>query len=128
MCGFSGVANCGDREPLAPMTHVQAHRGADVWGLWDRKFPDDSSNLLGSRRPAILDPSLGGMASSVELAEFIAWNIPPNMKLKGLVRPTTEYLRPGHARHFAARRVATTQSWFCRSGRLLVGERSQGNG
>jgi asparagine synthase (glutamine-hydrolysing) len=41
------------------------------------------------------------MASSVEvrvpfldreLAEFVAWNIPPNLKLKGLVRPTTKYI------------------------------------
>jgi asparagine synthase (glutamine-hydrolysing) len=41
------------------------------------------------------------MASSVEvrvpfldreLAEFVAWNIPPTMKLKGLFRPTTKYI------------------------------------
>jgi asparagine synthase (glutamine-hydrolysing) len=41
------------------------------------------------------------MASSVEvrvpfldreLAEFAAWNIPPNLKLKGLLRPTTKYI------------------------------------
>jgi len=41
------------------------------------------------------------MASSVEvrvpfldreLAEFVAWNIPPNMKLKGRLRPTTKYI------------------------------------
>ena len=41
------------------------------------------------------------MASSVEvrvpfldreLAEFVAWNIPPEMKLKGLLRPTTKYI------------------------------------
>ncbi len=41
------------------------------------------------------------MASSVEvrvpfldreLAEFVAWNVPPKMKLKGLFRPTTKYI------------------------------------
>jgi len=41
------------------------------------------------------------MASSVEvrvpfldreLAEFVAWNIPPAMKLKGFLRPTTKYI------------------------------------
>jgi asparagine synthase (glutamine-hydrolysing) len=41
------------------------------------------------------------MASSVEvrvpfldreLAEFAAWNVPPNLKLKGLWRPTTKYI------------------------------------
>lgn len=41
------------------------------------------------------------MASSVEvrvpfldreLAEFVAWNVPPNMKLRGFLRPTTKYI------------------------------------
>jgi asparagine synthase (glutamine-hydrolysing) len=41
------------------------------------------------------------MASSVEvripfldreLAEFVAWNVPPNMKLKGSLRPTTKHI------------------------------------
>ncbi len=41
------------------------------------------------------------MASSVEvrvpfldreLAEFVAWNVPPHMKIKGRVRPTTKYI------------------------------------
>ena len=41
------------------------------------------------------------MASSVEvrvpfldrsLAEFVAWNVPPQLKLKGLLRPTTKYI------------------------------------
>jgi len=41
------------------------------------------------------------MASSVEvrvpfldreLAEFVAWNVPPNLKIKGLLRPTTKYI------------------------------------
>ncbi len=57
MCGISGVLNCGDRETLARMTHVQAHRGPDDSGLWDRKFPDGTYIGLGSRRLAILDLS-----------------------------------------------------------------------
>jgi len=55
MCGISGLVNCGDRETLARMTAVQAHRGPDDSGLWDRKFPDGSYIGLGSRRLAILD-------------------------------------------------------------------------
>ena len=57
MCGISGVVNCGDRGTLARMTYVQAHRGPDDSGLWDRKFPDGSYIGLGSRRLAILDLS-----------------------------------------------------------------------
>jgi asparagine synthase (glutamine-hydrolysing) len=60
MCGISGLANCGDRETLARMTHVQAHRGPDDSGLWERKFPDGTYIGLGSRRLAILDLSPGG--------------------------------------------------------------------
>jgi asparagine synthase (glutamine-hydrolysing) len=60
MCGISGIVNCGDRETLARMTHVQAHRGPDDSGLWDRKFPDGSYIGLGSRRLAILDLSSDG--------------------------------------------------------------------
>src|SRR5579864_1835855 len=62
MCGISGVVNCGDRETLARMTRVQAHRGPDDSGVWDRRFPDGSYVGLGSRRLAILDLSpLGHM-------------------------------------------------------------------
>ena len=60
MCGISGIVNCGDRETLARMTHVQAHRGPDDSGLWDRRFPDGTHVGLGSRRLAILDLSPGG--------------------------------------------------------------------
>lgn len=60
MCGISGVMNCGDRETLARMTHIQAHRGPDDSGLWERKFPDGSYVGLGSRRLAILDLSSVG--------------------------------------------------------------------
>jgi asparagine synthase (glutamine-hydrolysing) len=57
MCGISGLVNCGDGETLARMTHVQAHRGPDDSGLWERKLPDGSYVGLGSRRLAILDLS-----------------------------------------------------------------------
>jgi len=57
MCGISGIVNCGDRETLSRMTKVQAHRGPDDSGLWDRTFPDGSYVGLGSRRLAILDLS-----------------------------------------------------------------------
>jgi asparagine synthase (glutamine-hydrolysing) len=60
MCGIAGLANFGDREVLGRMTHVQAHRGPDDSGLWDRRFPDGSYFGLGSRRLAILDLSPGG--------------------------------------------------------------------
>ena len=60
MCGIAGLANCGDREVLARMTHAQAHRGPDDSGLWERRFPDGSYVGLGSRRLAILDLSAGG--------------------------------------------------------------------
>lgn len=60
MCGISGVVNCGDRETLARMTHVQTHRGPDDSGLWERRFPDGSYVGLGSRRLAILDLSSDG--------------------------------------------------------------------
>lgn len=60
MCGISGVVNCGDRESLARMTRVQAHRGPDDSGLWDRKLQDGSYVGLGSCRLAILDLSADG--------------------------------------------------------------------
>src|SRR5579863_5979879 len=60
MCGIAGLANCGDREVLARMTNVQAHRGPDDSGVWERRFPDGSYVGLGSRRLAILDLSADG--------------------------------------------------------------------
>jgi asparagine synthase (glutamine-hydrolysing) len=60
MCGISGLANCGDREVLSRMTHVQTHRGPDDSGLWEKRFPDGSYIGLGSRRLAILDLSADG--------------------------------------------------------------------
>jgi asparagine synthase (glutamine-hydrolysing) len=60
MCGISGLMNCGDRETLARMTRVQAHRGPDDSGLWDRHLPNGEFVGLGSRRLAILDLSHDG--------------------------------------------------------------------
>ena len=60
MCGIAGLANCGDREVLGRMAHVQAHRGPDDSGLWERRFPDGSYVGLASRRLAILDLSADG--------------------------------------------------------------------
>ena len=60
MCGISGVVNCGDREILARMTQIQAHRGPDDAGLWDRRFPNGSYIGMGSRRLSILDLSAVG--------------------------------------------------------------------
>ena len=60
MCGISGLANWGDAETLARMTHMQTHRGPDDSGLWERHFPDGGYIGLGSRRLAILDLSPEG--------------------------------------------------------------------
>jgi asparagine synthase (glutamine-hydrolysing) len=60
MCGISGLANCGDREILARMTSIQAHRGPDDSGLWEQRCTDGSYFALGSRRLAILDLSPDG--------------------------------------------------------------------
>ena len=60
MCGIAGLANCGDGEVLGRMVHVQAHRGPDDSGIWERRFPDGSYIGLGSRRLAILDLSADG--------------------------------------------------------------------
>jgi asparagine synthase (glutamine-hydrolysing) len=60
MCGISGLVGCGDRETLARMSLVQAHRGPDDFGLWDRRMPDASYWGLASRRLAILDLSASG--------------------------------------------------------------------
>jgi asparagine synthase (glutamine-hydrolysing) len=60
MCGISGLANCGNRETLSRMNHVQFHRGPDDNGIWERRFSDGSYIGLGSRRLAILDLSADG--------------------------------------------------------------------
>jgi len=60
MCGISGLANWGDRETLARMTAIQAHRGPNDSGLWQHRAPDGSFFGLGSRRLSILDLSADG--------------------------------------------------------------------
>src|SRR5882724_7104451 len=60
MCGINGLVNCGDGETLARMAAVQAHRGPDDSGLWEKRFPDGSYVGLGSRRLAIIDLSPDG--------------------------------------------------------------------
>jgi asparagine synthase (glutamine-hydrolysing) len=42
------------------MNYVQAHRGPDDHGIWERRFPDGQHIGLGSQRLAILDLSPGG--------------------------------------------------------------------
>jgi asparagine synthase (glutamine-hydrolysing) len=60
MCGISGIVNCGDKEVLARMSSIQAHRGPDDSGLWEKQYPDGSYVGLGSRRLAIIDLSPSG--------------------------------------------------------------------
>jgi len=60
MCGINGLVNCGDGETLARMATVQAHRGPDDSGLWDKRFQDGSYIGLGSRRLAVIDLSPDG--------------------------------------------------------------------
>ncbi len=76
MCGISGLVNCGGREILTRMTHVQSHRGPDDFGIWEQRFPDGSYVGLGSRRLAILDLSTSGhmpMANE-DRSVFITYN------------------------------------------------------
>src|SRR5262249_29433090 len=60
MCGISGLANWGNRETLARMTAIQAHRGPNDEGLWQHHSPGGSFFGLGSRRLSILDLSADG--------------------------------------------------------------------
>jgi asparagine synthase (glutamine-hydrolysing) len=60
MCGIAGVVNCGDKSVLARMIQVQAHRGPDDSGLWERTFPNSTYVGLASSRLAILDLSASG--------------------------------------------------------------------
>ena len=60
MCGIAGLVNCGDNSTLARMVQVQAHRGPDDSGVWERYFPDGTYVSLGSTRLAILDLSTSG--------------------------------------------------------------------
>ena len=60
MCGIAGLANWGNKQVLSRMALVQAHRGPDGAGLWDRTFPDGGYVGFASRRLAILDLSSDG--------------------------------------------------------------------
>jgi len=60
MCGIAGVVNWGDTETLARMIQVQAHRGPNDSGIWEKRFPDECYIGLASRRLAILDLSSTG--------------------------------------------------------------------
>lgn len=50
MCGIAGFVGAGDRETLARMTSVLAHRGPDDMGLWN-----NTNVFLGHRRLSIVD-------------------------------------------------------------------------
>lgn len=60
MCGIAGAVNWGDAGVIARMTDVQAHRGPDDSGLWEKSFSSGEWVGLGSRRLAILDLSPAG--------------------------------------------------------------------
>lgn len=60
MCAIAGLCGCGDRETLERMCAVQAHRGPDDSGVWERSLPDGSWLGLGSRRLAVQDVSPAG--------------------------------------------------------------------
>jgi len=57
-----------------------------------------------------------------ELAEFVAWNVPPKWKLKGFFRPTTKYiLRKAMKDCSAARSAESAEGRVC--GRSTTGWR-----
>lgn len=60
MCGVAGIVNWGDSATLTRMTDIQAHRGPDDRGTWERYMPDGAYLGLGSCRLAILDLSPAG--------------------------------------------------------------------
>ena len=60
MCGITGAMNWGDAAVLGRMTTLQAHRGPDDGGIWEKHLADGSWVGLGNRRLAILDLSSAG--------------------------------------------------------------------
>ncbi len=78
------------------------------WACFDQVRDADFLNQMLYLDTKIFMPSLNlnyndkmSMASSVEvrvpfldreLAEFVAWNVPPGLKLKGFLRPTTKHI------------------------------------
>lgn len=60
MCGIVGSVNWGDGPTLARMNDVQAHRGPDDRGVWERRTPKGEGVGLASTRLSILDLSPAG--------------------------------------------------------------------
>src|SRR5258708_16759003 len=60
MCGIVGIIHCGDREILEKMNDIEAHRGPDDHGVWEKTLPQGGWVGLGSRRLAILDLTTAG--------------------------------------------------------------------
>lgn len=60
MCGIAGLVNWGERETLARMADIQAHRGPDDHGVWEKHSENGGWVGLGSRRLSILDLSSAG--------------------------------------------------------------------
>lgn len=99
MCGIAGVVNCGDTQTLVRMIQVQAHRGPDDSGIWEKRFPDDYYVGLASRRLAILDLSnTGHMPMSNEDGSL--W-ITYNGEIYNFLELRDELLAKGH--RFASR-------------------------
>jgi asparagine synthase (glutamine-hydrolysing) len=76
MCGISGLANWGNRDTLARMNAVQAHRGPNDSGIWEHRSPDGAYIGLASRRLSILDLSPDGHMpmSNEDGTVWIAYN------------------------------------------------------
>jgi len=101
MYGVSELVNCGKKQALARMTAVQSNLGHDDADLL-HQMPVLNTKLF------MVSPNLTyndkmSTASSMEvcvpfvdpeLVEFVAGNIPPNLKLKGFFCPTTKYTFP----------------------------------
>jgi len=94
MCGINGLVNCGDSATLARMASVQAHRGPDDSGLWEKRFPDGSYVGLGSRRLAIIDLSPDGHMPMCNEDRSI-W-ITYNGEIYNFVELRKELLAKGH--------------------------------
>jgi asparagine synthase (glutamine-hydrolysing) len=60
MGGIVGLANWGNKQVLSKMMDIQAHRGPDDQGLWEKRLSDGGYIGFGSRRLAILDLSESG--------------------------------------------------------------------
>src|SRR5512142_465495 len=99
----SGLCSADFSEAAAEHDPAERHRAA-----FERVHDADFLNQMLYLDTKIFMTSLNltyndkmSMASSVEvrvpfldrgLAEFVAWNVPPGMKLKGGIRPTTKHI------------------------------------